>query len=57
MKVRYQSNLDPTVFIEEDYTEENLKKIQELVLQKQLENPYNPVYFDGSIIFVEEVAE
>lgn len=53
MKVRYQSDLDPTVFIEEEYSEENLKKIQDAVLQKQLENPENPVYFQGTISFPE----
>lgn len=51
MEVKYQSNLDASVFIEMEYTEENLKTIQDAVLQKQLENPDNPIYFDGIITF------
>jgi len=53
MNVKYQSNLDPAISIEMEYTVENLAIIQAKVLEKQLENPGNPVYFDGTISFVE----
>ncbi len=53
MRIRYESNVNPDIVFEEDYSEENLKILQERILQKQLENPDDPAYFNGTVQILE----
>ena len=54
--VRYQSDIDPNLFVEEPNTSEGLLTLQARVLESQIANPTDPRFFIGSCVVVERDA-
>jgi len=51
--VRYQSDIDPSVYAEEPDTPEGFAALQARVLAAQEANPSDPTFFMGSCVVVE----